>query len=385
MRARTILLLSLIICACAWVRRQDNDHATARNNVPFFEQIDVYLAGQDGVHTYRIPSLLFTKKGTLLAFCEARKQSIADNSPTDLVLKRSFDNGCTWQPKQIVWAGQGTDAVMNPTAVIDQSDGTIILVCATFQKALQQQVLVIKSRDDGATWSAPTDIRSIFQNHFSPFVPGPGTGIQLKSGRLVIPGYTCLSENAIVDGHAMVIYSDDHGRSWRPSMHVSEPSDESQVIERQDGTLLLNMRSNRFMSCRAIAVSQDGGETWGVPYDEKQLNEVPCQASFIRFPGHLSQKTPRLLFSNPNVSGKDYGAVERTRMTVRMSYDEGKTWPVAKLVHEGPSSYSSLAVSNSGMILCMYEGGLKHRREWLRLARFNLAWLTDGKDTLTGK
>ncbi len=385
MMIRTLLLLGLAVCACDGVRHSNSDQAVAQSRTPFFEQVDVFLAGQDGVHTYRIPSLLITQKGTVLAFCEARKESIADNSPTDLVVKRSFDNGRTWQPKQIVCAGQGIDAIMNPTAVIDQSDGTIILVCATFKKALEQQILVITSRDDGATWSTPTDIRAIFKDYYSPFVPGPGIGIQLKSGRLVIPGYTVLTENAIVDGHAMVIYSDDHGRTWQTGMHVTAPTDESQVIELRDGSLQLNMRSNRFMSCRALAISRNGGETWEEPYDEPQLNEVPCQASVIRFPETLSTTRLRWLFSNPNVAGREYGAVERTKMTVRLSYDEGKTWPIAKLVHEGPSSYSCLAVTNDGMMLCIYEGGMQHRREWLRLARFNLAWLSDGNDTAAGK
>jgi len=384
MKIRALLLLCLSVFACNGGRHSSSDQAVAQSRTPFFEQVDVFLAGQDGVHTYRIPSLLITPKGTVLAFCEARKESIADNSPTDLVVKRSFDNGRTWQPKQIVWAGQGIDAVMNPTAVIDQSDGTIILVCATFKKALEQQILVMTSQDDGATWSAPTDIRSIFKDYYSPFVPGPGIGIQLKSGRLVIPGYTVLTENAIVNGHAMVIYSDDHGRTWQAGMHVSAPTDESQAVELRDGSLQLNMRSNRFMSCRTLAVSRDGGETWGEPYDEPQLNEVPCQASVIRFPDHLSTTRQRWLFSNPNVAGREYGAVERTKMTVRLSYDEGKTWPIARLVHEGPSSYSCLAVTSDGMMLCIYEGGMQHRREWLRLVRFNLAWLSDGKDTLTG-
>jgi len=274
---------------------------------------------------------------------------------------------------------------MNPTPVIDRKDGTIFLLCNTFKGEQLQQILVITSKDDGATWSAPTDIKSSIENRYYPFVPGPGVGTQLKSGRLVIPGYTCTTDYYERDCFSLALYSDDHGSTWHEGAHVTEPTDEAQVVELLDGTLMLNMRSNRQMSCRAIAISKNGGETWSPAYDEKQLNEVPCQASFTRFPEKLAKGAHRLLFSNPNVSGKDYYAAERMKMTVRMSYDEGKTWPVAKLLHDGPSSYSCLAVTKKGLILCLYEGGLKHRRELLRLARFNLAWLTDGKDSLDKK
>ena len=377
-----IILLCIAITGCEWACYKDAEEAAARQSTPFFEQTDVYIAGQDGVHTYRIPSLIITKKGTVLAFCEARKESIADASPTDLVVKRSLDNGRTWQPMQIVLAGKGVDAIMNPTPVIDRKDGTIFLLCNTFKGEQLQQILILTSKDDGATWSGPTDIKSMIEQRYYPFVPGPGVGIQLKSGRLVIPGYTCTTDYYERDCFSLALYSDDHGRTWRESARITEPTDEAQVVELLDGTLMLNIRSNRRMSCRAISISKDGGETWSQPYDEKQLNEVPCQASFTRFPEKIGKGVHRLLFSNPDVHGKDYYAAERMKMTVRMSYDEGKTWPISKLLHDGPSSYSCLAITKNGMILCLYEGGLKHRREWLRLARFNLAWLTDGKDTL---
>jgi len=378
-------LFNLILIGSGLVGCDSAKKTVNTRDAPFFEQVNVYSAGQDGVHTYRIPALIVTNKGTVLACCEARKESIADASPTDLVVKRSFDNGCTWQPMQIVLAGKGIDAVMNPTPVIDSKNGTIFLVCCTFKGEQLQQVLVLKSKDDGDTWSAPKDIKPTLKENYYTFVPGPGIGIQLKSGRLVIPGYTCTTDYYERDCFSMVIYSDDHGRTWQAGTQVSEPTDESQVVELVDGTLMLNMRSNRRMSCRAVATSMDGGKTWSKPYDEPQLNEVPCQASFLRFTLIKTQGKNRLLFSNPDVSGVDYYAAEREKMTARLSYDEGKTWPISKLIHAGPSSYSCLAISKNGFILCLYEGGLQHRREWLRLARFNLEWLTDSNDSLNLK
>ena len=123
-----------------------------------FIQKPLFIAGLDGVNIYRIPSLIVSKKGTLLAFCEAREAG--DKSPTDLVLKRSFDNGKTWQPMQTVVEARGNDAIMNPTPLVDRRDGTIWMICNLIekgpgQKLLKEQVLVLGSTDDGALGRRP--------------------------------------------------------------------------------------------------------------------------------------------------------------------------------------------------------------------------------------
>ena len=143
-----------------------------------------------------------------------------------------------------------------------------------------------------------------------------------------------------------------------------------------DGSLAMNIRNGR-KGCRAIAISKDGGMTWAEAHDEPQLPEPGCQASILRFTDPFKDDRNRILFSNPNMTTS-----ERVRMTVRLSYDDGKTWPVSKLLHPGPSAYSNLAIARDGTILCFYEGGQKHRREWIRLERFNLEWLTDSEDAL---
>lgn len=158
---------------------------------------------------------------------------------------------------------------------------------------------------------------------------------------------------------------------------------ECQVAELADGRLMLNMRENTGQSCRAVATSDDGGQTWSEPHWDRALNECPCQASFIRYSEAAADERSRLLFANPDVAGERYGVVKRTKMTVRLSYDEGKTWPVKKMVHAGPSSYSSLVRLPDGDLGLAYEGGQQHRREWIRFARFSLAWLTDGSDGST--
>ena len=205
-------------------------------------------------------------------------------------------------------------------------------------------------------------------------------GIQTKTGRLIIPGYTGKFDNKTRTGcYSRVLYSDDHGKNWTMGRQVSAYTTECQVVELSDGKLMLNMRENTGQSCRAVATSDDGGQTWSEPSWDRALNECPCQASLIRY-GDATDGRSRLLFANPDVSGERYGVVKRTRMAVKLSDDEGKTWPVEKLIHPGPSSYSSLARLPDGDVGLVYEGGREHRREWIRFARLSLAWLTDGQD-----
>ena len=345
---------------------------------------DVFVAGAQGVSTYRIPAMLVAPDGALLAFCEARKESQADASPTDLVLRRSCDEGRTWLPTQVLVPGDPGEALMNPSAVVDRSNSTIILACMNANKLGlgHNQQLMLTSRDNGATWSDPLDMGERTANHDDRFVPGPGVGLQMQSGRLVIPGYVGEVSDEIDEGfYSCVLYSDDHGQQWTLGGRVRDLSDESQAVELTDGTLMLNMRGNMGKRCRGIAVSKNGGETWSEVRWDQALNECPCQASTIRYSKAENAQKDRLLFANPDNTGEYFGAVERTKMTLRLSYDEGNTWPVKRLIHAGPSSYSSIVRLANGDIGLLFEGGEKHRREWIRFARFSLEWLTAGTDS----
>ena len=347
---------------------------------PFFQQADLFTAGLDGVNVYRIPSLLVTPNGVILAFCEAREGD--DGSPTDLVLKRSvhafpdlhvngvmWSNDRKWLPMQVVLAGDG-EAIMNPCPAIDQSDGTIWLCCIQviggFDKhvkgSAQYRTLILKSTDDGATWFDPMDISS----SVGCFVPGPGIGVQLRSGRLVIPGYG--KENP-----SKVIYSDDHGRTWHAGEPVAQHNSESQAVELTDGTLMLNMRHGR---SRLVARSPDGGQSWSkAGTDEALIDSWGCQTGIIRYAaGGDAANKGMILFSNPAHES------DRVNMTVRLSRDDGRSWPVGKTVHAGPSAYSCLAVLADGTIGLLYEGGKDHPYEKISFARFNLEWLTGGRD-----
>jgi len=241
-------------------------------------------------------------------------------------------------------------------------------------------VFITSSTDDGKTWSAPRNLSdTTTKPDWTWVATGPGIGIQLTrgahKGRLVIP---CDHKRNLPGGaqemNSHMMFSDDGGATWRISAPIQTGGNECQVIERDDGSLLVNTRmQGDWQGLRGTATSADGGATWTAIAHEQQIPCPKCQGSLLRHDDR------RLLFSNPfppePKDGKPSGA--RVRMTVRLSNDEGKTWPFAKRLHEGPSAYSSLARLPDGTILCLYEGGVKGAYESLRLARFSLEWLTE--------
>ena len=234
-------------------------------------------------------------------------------------------------------------------------------------------VWVAKSTDDGASWSQPVEItKDTKEPDWTWYATGPGVGIQLKSGRMAIP---CdhIATNGTWSSH--VIYSDDHGATWRLGGSAPPKTNECEVVELADGSLMLNMRNyNREHTCRAVATSKDEGMTWSkVSYDHALVEPI-CQASIRRYSLPSDGGKNRILFSNPSEAGA------RKEMTVRLSYDECRSWPVHKVLWPGPAAYSVLAVMPDGTILCLYERGLKGAYENITLARFSLQWLVDGEE-----
>ncbi|MCE9526296.1 MAG: glycoside hydrolase [Planctomycetales bacterium] len=337
----------------------------------------VFAAGTGGYHTYRIPSLIVTKKGTLLAFCEGRKKGTSDAGDIDLVLRRSTDGGKSWQPMQVVW-DDGPNTCGNPCPVVEQESGVIWLLLThnlgeDKEAAIvegkskgSRTVWISKSSDDGVTWDKPVEItKNLKQPDWTWYATGPGVGIQTKSGRLVIPCDNKVLGSKAWQGH--VIYSDDKGATWKLGGVVGPNCNESQIAELPDGTLLLNMRSYEVNKLRLIAKSTDGGLTFSKPVEDKTLIEPVCQASLLRYPG----TRPLLLFSNP-------ASTRREKLTVRVSRDGGTSWPAARLLHAGPAAYSCLTVLPDKTIACLYERGAKTPYEEITLARFPFSWLEAG-------
>ena len=241
---------------------------------------------------------------------------------------------------------------------------------------------VAKSDDDGLTWSKPPEITATTKRlGWGYFATGPGVAIQLQKPphacRMVVPcNYTMQPGADHPEQYhwgSHVILSDNHGETWRLGGIVpGVDTDECQVVELIDGTLMLNMRSSANQGCRVVALSKDGGETWEKAWHDRTLIDATCQGSILRYSIVETGGRNRLLFSNAA------SAKARERLTVRLSYDEGKTWPAARVLFAGQAAYSCLTVLPDGMIGCLYEHGQKHPYEVITFARFSVDWLAGG-------
>ncbi len=341
-------------------------------------QVPVFVAGQGGYHTYRIPSAIVTQKGTVLAFCEARKLGRGDAGNIDLVLKRSTDGGKTWGELEIVW-DDADNTCGNACPVIDAKTGTIwLLMTHNLGSDPESKIVnntakgsrtvwVTKSEDDGVTWAKPTEItRDVKKPGWTWYATGPGVGIQLKSGRLLIPCDSKSDNGKVRESH--IIYSDDGGKSWKLGGVVGPHCNESQAVELADGSVMLNMRTYQANNRRMVAMSKDGGLTFTKPVEDRTLIEPVCQASILRLPGEHGG----ILFSNP-------ASLKRENMTIRLSRDEGKTWPASLVLHAGPAAYSCLTLLPDGSIGCLYERGDKTPYDTITFARFDRSLLKDAK------
>ena len=352
--------------------------------------VDVFTSGVGGYHSYRIPAIVRTAKGALLAFCEGRKDGRGDAGNIDLVLRRSSDDGRTWSDPQVIW-DDGLNTCGNPCPVVDQKTGTIWLlltwnhgqdherdIMAGTSREVRQ-VYVAHSDDDGLTWSQPAKIsQHVRQPHWRWYATGPGNAIQLTrgphAGRLLIPANH--SDHSDADRHPFrshVFWSDDHGKSWTLGGVHQDRTNESAVVELSDGSILQSMRSYHGRHNRATSVSRDGGQTWGDVYLDDALQTPVCQGNILRYSWPDDKRMggkSRILFSSPSGQG-------RTELTVRLSDDEGKTWPINKVIHKGEAAYSNLVVLSDGRIGNLFE---KDGYRTISLASFTLDWLTDGRD-----
>jgi len=341
-----------------------------------FEQQPLFVAGDGGYFNYRIPSLVVTTRGTILAFCEARKNNGHDWDDVDLALRRSTDHGRTWSKMQII-GDEGELTINQPCPVVDHKTGTIWLPMCRGSKPGQgnAEILLMKSTDDGATWSQPVSIHKSVADPSWTFVgTGPGHGIQLKSGRLLIPIWFDATPTCGEVQSSCCFYSDDHGENWKQGEPLTRnASDECDIVELTDGTVYLNARS-RGPKQRAYALSKDGGHRWSEVKNDSNQPEPSCDGAVIRLTDIHNSDKNRVLVACPTKPEK------RAEIKIRMSYDECQTWPIASKPLAPLGGYSDLAVTGDQQILCLYESLVG--RSSLVLARCNVEWLSNGTDTL---
>ena len=347
---------------------------------PYLDQKALFVSGTGGYHSYRVPAIIVTQQGALLAFCEARRDDVSDTGHIAMVVRRSEDGGDSWSPMEVVWEDEG-NTCGNACPVVDRSTGTIWLPLThnlgqdteaqivSGESEGSRTVWMSKSEDDGVSWAAPVEITETTKRpEWTWYATGPGQGIQLGSGRMLIP---CDHKSGESDFYSHVIHSDDHGETWQLGGIIPDDRvNECEAVELSDGRVLMNMRNYRPPILRAVSVSEDEGRTWSeVSYDERLIGPI-CQGSIRRFTTEEGADRDCILFSNPA------SETAREKVTVRVSYDECRTWPVSKQLHAGPSAYSCLAALPGGVIGCLYERGESDYWETITLARFNMEWLT---------
>jgi sialidase-1 len=367
----------------------------------FFFEEDIFVSGTLGYHTYRIPAMIKTNNGVLLAFCEARRLTGHDADDIDIVLRRSFDGGKSWEPQRIAVSGHG-DTAGNPSPVVDRETGRIWLIY-NWNKATANQhlidlgleirkVLAVFSDDDGENWSNPKDITlQAMRPEWRWHSAGPCHGIHLRSGRLLIP--CCfsqhVSENETTEYYSYILYSDDHGENWRIGA-ITSKGDECCCTELDNNVVLMNIRADDIKGRRVI-ISKDGGETFDELKSDATFDDSGCQQSIIVYQGD------KRLFIQANAAGassvKTLGSlIERKNMSVRLSVDDGVGFVFRRDIHIGPSAYSDLLIDDDGDICLLYERGLtifkyenmfyNNAYENVTFAKFSLSWLTSGYDAM---
>ena len=366
---------------------------------PPLEKLDLFVVGDDPAYArYHIPGITVTAKGTVLAWCEARNAE-SDWADIEILLRRSTDGGKSWGPVQNIASIEGEKrknpaaerlgvnpewVTLNNPVLIPDRDGTVhMLFCLEYERCFYQ-----RSEDDGTSWSDPVEITDAFEAFRQDYdwkvlATGPNHSIQLRSGRLLVPVWlsTGSGGNAHRPSVTATIYSDDGGDSWQAS-EIAIPCTEKFVnpnetvaVELADGTVMLNARNESSAGRRIVVTSPDGASDWSEPHFQEDLVDPVCMAGLVRYSRDGNNV---LLFSNPDTP------TGRRNVTLRMSRDEGQTWPISRSIEPGYSAYSDLAVTRDGTILCFYGRSkeIHFAGDRLTLARIPFSWIEENSRLL---
>ncbi len=359
---------------------------------PRLDKTDLFHSGQSGYETFRVPGIVVTPKGTVLTYCESRRGSRSDWADIEILLCRSTNGGKSWSPPHRI-ADAGTETINNAVAIVDRDTGRVhFLYCLNYH-----QCYYMFSDDDGVTFSEPREITSSFEPFRNDYdwhvlATGPGHGIQLRSGRLIVPVWLSTATKQHRPSAVSVIYSDDHGETWSAGEIICahpEPlvnPSETVAVQLSDDRVLLNIRNENRVYRRAVSFSDDGATGWSPVKFHDTLYEPICMAGIVHLPRPFADNDSTFVFTNPDSQANPevHGSNKfrhRENVTVRLSFDDCQTWPVSRVLEPGISGYTDLAIGNDGTIYCVYERGGEDGFAFQKLsvARFNREWIEAGE------
>ena len=367
------------------------------------EKLILWSAGDQGYELFRIPGIVVSKRGTILAYTNARRTiAQGDWGDSDIMLRRSADGGKTYQRSQHI-AGDGHGVTDNPVAIAAQTDGKIHFL---YQHDYAR-VFYMVSSDEGQTFSPAVDITGALEDLRSDFpwtvvALGPGHAIQMTTGRLLVPVWLAAGKvhpdgtRAHAPSAITTLYSDDNGKTWhhgdliaRATPELINPN-ENQDIQLSDGSIMANIRTGDSRDRRLVAFSPDGIHAWTRPTYDEHLYDPICDAGIVRYSAKPKDAENIILFTNPDSEdtpapgGGTKGL--RRNITVRVSTDEGKTWPVKRVLEPGVAGYSDIAVGRDKTIFDIYETplGTNNKEHSVVITRFKLEWVTHGQAIPSG-
>ncbi|KAK8876516.1 hypothetical protein M9Y10_006730 [Tritrichomonas musculus] len=344
--------------------------------------------GDDGSKYYRIPAIIRAPDGSLVTATDKRWYNQGDlPSKIDVVVKRSTDNGKTWGESIMVTPGlSDSHGYGDASLVVDKTTGNILCMFTGIQGFWSstaenpQHNFVSISKDNGKTWSEMKDITHMLygincshpeRKEWLGMFLTSGSALQLRSGRIIVVGVVRRTGYGVSN---YAVYTDDGGETWDVGINAACTSgDESKVVELNNGSVLMSIRHKPH---RFFSISHDKGLTWSNWWDKPELIDPACNGEIKYYTSTLDgYNKDRLIHSILYNSGG------RKNLSILVSYDNGETWPVKKVLWPNGGAYSSLAFLDDGTIFCYYERDREDQNGIdMVVASFSLEWVTDGQD-----